>query len=74
MRLARPATPQEYAVLAIVIATVLIGLGLLGLVVAFLAPPDRLESAQALSFLSCWSLGIGVLVAAAYRIARRWNG
>jgi hypothetical protein len=72
MKAAKP-TPQEYAVFAIFASSLFVGLGLLGLSIAYFAPTEKLELSRALAYLSCWSMGIGLFIAAAYQLVRRWS-
>jgi uncharacterized YccA/Bax inhibitor family protein len=59
----KPPTPAEYAVIAILFSAILIGLGIVGLVIAFRFPPEKHDAAMALEHYAGWSLAIGIMVA-----------
>lgn len=67
----KPPTPAEYAVITVVIAGLLIIFGVVGLVVAFRAPPEKHELALALEHRAFLSLGIGIGIAFVYWLIRR---
>jgi hypothetical protein len=67
----RETTPGEYAVLVVFGAAFFIILGLIMVVVALRAPPEKRELAAAVEYRGFWSLGIGVAIAVAYWLYRR---
>lgn len=66
-------TPSEYAVLTVMASGGLILLGLIGLGYSLLAPPEKVRVAEAMAYLSFWSLGIGLFIAICYRWVRSWD-
>jgi hypothetical protein len=66
-------TPGEYAVIAVVISGALIVLGSVALIAAFRAPPEKHEIAAALAHRGSWSLGIGLFIAFAFWLVRRFT-
>jgi Trk-type K+ transport system membrane component len=68
----RKPTLSEYAVLVLLVAAILIILGAIGLVVAFRAPAAKHELAVALVHRASWSLGVGVALAVALWLFRRF--
>ena len=70
----RETTPAEYAVLVEFGAAFFIILGIIALVIAFRAPPEKHELAVAVCYRGLWSLGIGVAIACAYWLFRRVKG
>ena len=71
--LSKRPTPSEYAVIAVVISGALIVLGVVALIVAFRAPAEKHEAAASLMHYGGWSLGIGVLIAFAFWLVRRFT-
>ena len=67
----KPPTPAEYAVIAVLISGSLIILGVVGLVFAFRAPPEKHELALALEHYSAWAIGLGVGIALIAWLVRR---
>jgi hypothetical protein len=67
----RETTPGEYAVLVVFVSAAFIIVGVIALVVAFRAPPEKHGLAVAVAHRGLWSLGIGLAIAAAYRVYRR---
>ena len=67
----RETTPAEYAVLVVFGAAFFIIVGAISLVVAFRAPPDKHETAAALTHRGLWSIGLGVAISIAYWLFRR---
>lgn len=67
----KPPTSSEYVVLAIGAATLLIGLGLAGFGFALFAAPANQQAVAVLLRYSAASVGLGILIALAYWIARR---
>jgi hypothetical protein len=67
----KPPTPTEYAVIAWVIAGALIVFGIVALVFAFRAPPDKHEIAIGLEHYGLWSLGLGIGIIGIYWLVRR---
>jgi len=67
----RETTPAEYAVLVVFGAAFFIILGLIMIVVAFRAPPEKHELAVAVGYRGLWSFGIGVAIAVGYWLYRR---
>ncbi len=70
----KPPTLGEIGVLTWIMVGLLFGFGVVGLVVAHRAPPDKQDLAHALNFLSSCSLGLGVMLAVIYKIIHRWLG
>jgi L-asparagine transporter-like permease len=64
-------TPTEYGVIAILFSVIFIILGIIALVVAFRAPPEKHELAVALAHRGFWSIGIGVAIGVGYWLIRR---
>ena len=74
MRLpSRKPTPSEYAVLILFGSAVFIILGVIALVAAFRASPEKHELADAVMQGGAVSLGIGVTIALAFSLFRRMN-
>lgn len=69
----RETTPSEYAVLVVFIAAVFIIVGVVALVMGFRAPAEKHELAVALEYRGFWLLGIGVAIAVAYWVYRRFR-
>ena len=69
----REPTPAEYAVLVVFLSAAFIVVGLIALVVAWRAPAEKHESAVALAHHGLWSLGIGIAIAVAYWLYRRFR-
>ncbi|SPE51348.1 exported hypothetical protein [Verrucomicrobia bacterium] len=59
--------------LVVFIAVVFIILGVIALVMAFRAPPEKHELAVALEHRGFWSLGIGAAIAVAFWLFRRFK-
>jgi hypothetical protein len=59
----RETTPAEYAVLVVFGAVFFVILGVIALVVAVRAPPEKHELAMATAYRGVWSLGIGTAIA-----------
>lgn len=66
-------TPAEYAVLVVFVAAAFIVLGTVELVLGFRAPPERHELALLLEHRGFWCLAIGVAIAAAFWLFRRFK-
>jgi uncharacterized membrane protein (DUF4010 family) len=66
-------TPSEYAVIAVVISGAFMLLGCIALIAAFRAPPEKHELALALLHRGSWSLGVGVFIAFAFWLVRRFT-
>ena len=66
-------TPTEYGVIAVLFSAIFIILGIIALVVAFRAPPDKHELAVALTHRGLWSIGLGTAIGAVYRLIRRFK-
>ena len=69
----KPPTPAEYAVLAVSVAVILIALGVIALISAFLASPKDHAAAMTQVYLGSWSIGLGLLVALGFWFARRYK-
>jgi len=69
----RETTPAEYAVLVVFGAAVFIVIGVIALVVAYRAPAENHEMAVAVAHRGFWSLGIGIAIAVAYWLFRRFR-
>ena len=69
----RETTPAEYAVLVVFGSALFIIVGVVALVVAFRAPPEKHELAVAVAHRGFWSLGIGIGIAVAYWLYRRFE-
>ena len=69
----RETTPAEYAVLVVFAAAVFIIIGVIALVLAYRAPAENHDLAVALARRGFWSLGIGVAIAVAYWLFRRFK-
>ena len=69
----RETTPGEYAVLAVFLSAAFIIVGIIALVVAFRAPPEKHELAVSVARHGLWSLGIGIAIAVAYWLYRRFR-
>ena len=67
----KPPTPSEYAVLAVGLSVLLIGIGVCGFAYAWLGAPARPELVVMLVSISAASTGLGLIVAAAYWLVRR---
>jgi len=67
----KPPTPSEYAVIVVVSSGILIVLGVVAVVMALRAPPEKHEFAVALEHLGFWSLGLGALIAFIFWLFRR---
>ena len=69
----RETTPSEYAVLVVFVAAALIIVGVVALVMGFRAPAEKHEFAVALEHRGLWLLGIGIAIAFAYWLFRRFR-
>jgi hypothetical protein len=69
----RETTPAEYAVLVVFGAAVFIIIGVIALVLAYRAPAENHDLAVVLARRGFWSLGIGVAIAVAYWLFRRFK-
>jgi hypothetical protein len=69
----KPPTAAEYAVLAITISAALILFGAIALVSAFLISAKDHAAAAAQVYLGSWSIGLGLLVALSFWLARRFK-
>ena len=69
----KPVTPAEYKVIFVSSATLLILLGLTGVVAGLLAPSDKQEAAKLAIHLGGDAIGIGVLLFLALWLIRRWT-
>jgi hypothetical protein len=69
----RKTTPAEYAVLVVFGAVFFIILGLIMVVVALRAAPEKHDLAVAVEYRGFWSLGIGLAIAAGYWLFRRFT-
>jgi hypothetical protein len=67
----KPPTPSDYAVIAVASSGILIVLGVVAVVMAFRAPPEKHDYAVALEYLGFCSLGIGALIAFIFWLFRR---
>lgn len=67
----RETTPAEYAVLVVFGAAFFIVLGVIALVVAFRAPPEKHELAVALGYRGLMFVGLGLAIAFFYWLFRR---
>jgi uncharacterized membrane protein YedE/YeeE len=66
-----PPTPFEYGLIAVILCGVLIVGGVVGLAAAALAPAEKADVAGRLVVYGGWSLGLGIVLAAAYWLFRR---
>jgi hypothetical protein len=66
-----PPTPFEYGLIVVILCGVLIVFGVVGLAAAALAPAAKAEIAAQLLVYGGWSLGLGVVLAAAYWLFHR---
>lgn len=71
MRFSKSPTSFEWSLAVYFIAALIIGFGVLGLVAAHRAAPERAEAALALEHRSLWALGIGCALAFGFWIFRR---
>ncbi len=69
----RETTPAEYAVLVVFGAAFFIILGMIMIVVALKAPPERHALALEVGYRGLWSLGIGLAIAVGYWLFRRFK-
>ncbi len=74
MRFTRPPTSFEWALAVYLVATLLVAIGVVGLVVAYRAAPEKAGLALMLEIRSLWTLGIGFGVAIVFWVFRRWTG
>ena len=70
----RQPTPAEYAVLVVFGSAFFILLGIVMIVVALRAPPEKHDLAVLVGYRGLWSFGIGVAIAGAYWFYRRLKG
>jgi hypothetical protein len=73
MQSTKPSTPSGLAVIAVCASPLLIVLGLAGLAYGHFAPPEKRELALALTYYGGLSLGIGVFIAIAFWVVRRFS-
>ena len=66
-------TPAEYKVIFVVLATLLILIGLAGVVAGLLAPSDKHEIAKLAFDYGGGAIGIGTLLFLALWLIRRWT-
>jgi len=69
LRIKRP-TPEEWAVIIVFFSFIFIAFGIVALVVAFRAPPEKHSLAVPLAHLGFWSLGIGGAIAVGFWLIR----
>jgi hypothetical protein len=69
----RPPTPAEYAIVAGLISGSLIIFGIVGLIFALRAPPEKHALALALEHYSAWSIGLGLGVALIAWLTRKFT-
>jgi hypothetical protein len=69
----KPPTPAESAVLAVTISAALIIFGAIALVSAFLISTKDHAAAMTQVYLGAWSIGLGLLVALGFWLARRFK-
>jgi uncharacterized membrane protein len=67
----KPPTPSEYAVLVVVSSTVLIIIGIVAVVMALRAPPEKHDLAVHLGHIGLCSFGLGVVLAGIFWLYRR---
>jgi hypothetical protein len=65
--------PAEYKVIFVSLATLLILLGLAGVVAGLLAPSDKQEAAKFAIHLGGGAIGVGALLFLALWLIRRWT-
>jgi hypothetical protein len=73
IRPTKQVTPTEYKVIFVTLTTLLIILGLAGVVAGFLAPSDKQEIAKLAILLGGGATGIGALLFLAFWLIRRWT-
>lgn len=66
-------TPMEYAVLVVSISILFLVVGVIELVFAIRAPESKHEFALAWMYRGFWCLGIGIAIAVAYWLFRRFK-
>jgi hypothetical protein len=66
-------TPAEYKVILVTLASLLILMGLAGVVAGLLAPSDKQEIAKFAIHLGGGAIGIGALLFLALWLIRRWT-
>ena len=69
----KPPTPQEFAVIALLLSGSLIILGIAGYVFAFLAPPEKHGLALQMEHYSGIPLAGGILIAVVAWLVRRFT-
>jgi len=71
MQLSKPPTPFEWSLAVYLIAALMIGFGIVGLVAAHRAAPDKAEAALALEHRALWTLGLGCALALVFWLFRK---
>jgi hypothetical protein len=66
-----PPTPFEYGLIVVILSGVLTVFGVMGLAAAAFAPAAKADIAAQLVVYGGWSLGLGVILAAAFWLFRR---
>jgi len=69
----RSTTPADYKVILFTLATLLILVGLAGVVAGLLASPDKHEVAKLAIDLGSGAIGLGTLLFLALWLIRRWT-
>ena len=69
----KPVTPAEYKVIFVGLGSLLLIIGLIGVVMGFLAPPDKQEVATFAIHIGLGAIGIGTLLFSALWIISRWT-
>jgi len=69
----KPPTAADYAVLAVTISAALIIFGTIALLSAFLITAKDHAAAMTQVYLGSWSIGLGLLVALSFWLARRFK-
>ena len=72
IHLTKRPTLTEYAIIAVVLTVLLIVVGIVALVIAYSAPPDKAHLAAQLARYGWLSLGLGVFVGVAIWLFRRF--
>jgi len=70
----KPPTATEYTLIVLGSSALLIILGFIGLALRLFRAPQNPATAAALTRYSCWSLGIGLAIAAGYWLIRHLLG
>ena len=68
----KPPTPAEYKVILVVLASLLILLGLAGVVAGLLASPEKQDAARFAVHLGGTAIGLGALIFLALWLVRWW--